>query len=83
MFHPDHYDRAPGGGELLAELGIRPDVVRELVEDERAIRCPDRDSLLPDRPVAVLDTRTPFEVALHEAALLDLLGPCPARPPVE
>ena len=50
-----------------------------MIEDDRAIRCPDRDSVLAERTVAVLDDRTPFEEALHEAALLDLLGPAPAH----
>ena len=59
MFHPDHDFGAPSGGDrLLAELGVRPELVREIAEDARAIRCPDRDadypaygfaSLFPDR----------------------------------
>ena len=69
----------PSGGTLLAEIGIDRHTVLEVIEDERAIRCPDRDEVLPEHTVAVLDTRTPFEQALHEAALLDLLGPSPAH----
>ena len=78
-FDPGYDFEPPSGGTLLAEIGIDRHTVLEVIEDERAIRCPDRDSVLPDRTVAVLDTRTPFEQALHEAALLDLLGPAPAH----
>ena len=78
-FNPGYDFEPPTGSALLAEIGVDRHTVREVSEDDRAIRCPDRDSVLPDRPVAVLDDRTPFEQALHEAALLDLLGPSPAR----
>ena len=47
MFHPDFHFGAPTGNQLLAEIGIRPDTVREVVEDERAIRCPDRGAVFP------------------------------------
>ena len=77
-FDPDFDFEPPSGGTLLAEIGITRHTVLEVIEDERAIRCPDRYSVLPDRTVAVLDDRTPFEQALHDAALLDLLGPSPA-----
>ena len=79
MFDPYSRSDIPSTGELLAEIGIDRHTVREVSEDDRAIRCPDRDSVLPDRTVAVLDRRTPFEQALHEAALLDLPGPFPAH----
>ena len=77
-FDPGYDFEPPSGGALLAEIGIDRHTVREVSEDDRAIRCPDRDSVLSERTVAVLDDRTPFEQALHEAALLDLLGPAPA-----
>ena len=77
-FDPDYDFRPPTGAALLAEIGVDRHTVREVAEDGRSIRCPDRDTVLPDRPVAVLDDRTPFEQALHEAALLDLLDPSPA-----
>ena len=78
-FDPGYDFEPPSGSALLTELGVDRHTVLEVIEDDRAIRCPDRDSVLPDRPVAVLDDRTPFEEALHEAALLDLLGPAPAH----
>ena len=77
-FDPDYDFDPPTGSALLAEIGVDRHTVREVAEDDRSIRCPDRDAVLPDRPVAILDDRTPFERALHEAALLDLLGPSPA-----
>ena len=77
-FDPGYDFEPPTGSALLAELGVDRHTVREVGEDDRAIRCPDRDSVLPDRTLAVLDHRTPFEQALHEAALLDLLGQVPA-----
>ena len=37
MFHPDHDFGAPSGGDrLLAELGVRPELVREIAEDARS-----------------------------------------------
>ena len=47
MFHPDHDFGAPSGSSLLTELGIDPATVREVAEDDRAIRCPERDALYP------------------------------------
>ena len=77
-FDPGYDFQPPPGSALLAELGVDRHTVREVLDEDRAIRCPDRDSVLPDHTVTVLDDRTPFEQALHEAALPDLLGPSPA-----
>ena len=44
----------PQGSDLLAELGIRPGLVRELAEDARAMRCPERAALFPERRFADL-----------------------------
>ena len=46
MFQSDHSPDIPAGS-LLAELGIDPHTVREIAEDERAIRCPDRGAVFP------------------------------------
>ena len=46
-FDTDYDDITPAGGELLAELGVDRHTVRELAEDERAIRCPDRRADYP------------------------------------
>ena len=34
----------PTGDELLAEIGLDPRSVRDVIEDDRAMRCPDRDA---------------------------------------
>ena len=73
-FDPGYDFEPPTGSALLAEIGVDRHTVREVSEDDRSIRCPDRDTVLPDPTVAVLDHHTPFEQALHEAALPDLLG---------
>ena len=78
-FDPGYDFEPPTGSALLAEIGVDRHTVREVSEDDRRVRCPDRDSVLPDRTVTVLDDRTPFEQALHEAALPDLLCPSPAH----
>ena len=54
MFHPEFRFATPTGGDLLAELGVRPELVREVSEDERAIRCPDRGAVYPARGFASL-----------------------------
>ena len=81
MFIPDFHFDAPGSGEILAELGVDRHTVSEVIEHDRAIRCPDRDSVYRDRPRAMFDIDTPFARALHEAAFPDLLDPSPALPP--
>ena len=78
-FDPGYDFEPPTGAALLTELGVDRHTVREVAEDDRSIRCPDRDTVLPDPTVAVLDDRTHFEQALHEAALPDLPGPFPAH----
>ena len=60
MFHPDtSLDR-------LAELGIDPAAVREVVEDERAIRCPDRGAVYPEYGFASLAPEPALEPGLAE-----------------
>ena len=81
MFHPDRYFGALSGGDLLSELGIRPDLVREVVEDDRAIRCPERGAVFPERRFADLTPEPPLELGLHEAAPDEPWGPAPARRP--
>ena len=39
---------------LLAELGVDRRTVREIAEDERAIRCPDRGAVYPEHGFASL-----------------------------
>ena len=83
MFEFDHdadHD-APTGSELLAEVGLDPRAIREIIEDDRAIRCPDRDQVLPDRGTAFLDVAMPYGSALHGAASAETPGPNLARRP--
>ena len=74
MFHPDFHLGLPSGGELFAELGISPDLVSELVEDNRAIRCPERGAVYPAYGFASLAPEPPLEPGLHEAASDEALG---------
>ena len=48
MFHPDTSLDLPTGCALLAEIGVDRHTVREIAEDERAIRCPDRGAVYPE-----------------------------------
>ena len=54
--------------ELLAEIGLGPHAIRDILGDDetRTRRCPDRE--MPPRH-AVGETGTPLQHALHEASL--------------
>ena len=67
MFHSDFRLGAPSGGDLLAELGVPPELVSEIAEDERAIRCPDRCADYPAYGFASLSPEPPQDHGLHEA----------------
>ena len=45
MFDPDIHFYAPDAG-IIAEIGIDPRAVREVIEHDRVMRCPDRDQVL-------------------------------------
>ena len=45
MFHPEIHLDIPTGN-LLAEVGLDPHSISEVIEHDRAMRCPDRDSVL-------------------------------------
>ena len=81
MFHPDRYFGAPSDGDLLSELGIRPDLVSEVIEDDRAIRCPERGAVFPERRFADLTPEPPMELGLYEAAPAEPWVPAPAHWP--
>ena len=58
MFDPDiHLDVLTVS--LLAETGVDPAAASEVIAEDRAIRCPDRDRVLPDRGAAFLDVAMP------------------------
>ena len=67
MFNPHFRLGAPTGGELRAELGIDPMAVREIADDERATRCPDRGAMYPERSFASLDPEPLPDHGLSEA----------------
>ncbi len=54
MFQFDHSPDIPAGSDLLAEMGIDPAAVHEAIEDDRAIRCPERPAAYPERSFARL-----------------------------
>ena len=66
MFQSDHSPDLPAG-TLLAELGIDPAAVREAIEDERAMRCPERPAVYPEHSFARLAPE-PAAGGLGEAA---------------
>ncbi len=77
MFDHDFTSDMPTGGELFAEIGLAPKPVREVIEGDRTMRCPDRDTLLPVRRSAGFTTETPLECVLRQSPLPEIL----ARPP--
>ena len=79
MFHPHFRLGAPSGGDLLAELGVRPELVREVTDDERAIRCPDRAAAYPEHGFAGLVPEPSLDHGLHEAGPDEPWDPAPAR----
>ena len=81
MFNPHFRLGAPSGGDLLTELGVRPELVSEVTEDERAIRCPDRAAAYPEHGFASLDPDPPPDYGLHEAGPVEPWDPAPVRRP--
>ena len=79
MFDPDFAFDIPTGSSLLAEVGIRPEHVREVVEDDRAIRCPDRGAAYPEHRFASLLPEPSPDHGLHEAGPDEPRDPAPAR----
>ena len=63
MFDPDIHPGIPIADELLAEIGIDPQAVREVVEDDRAMRCPDHDTVprAAARPFGPVPAHRPAE----------------------
>ncbi len=71
----------PGSSDLLAELGIDPLTVREVIDDDRAMRCPDRDAVFPAYGFASLIPEPSVEQGLHEAASAEPWDPASSFPP--
>ena len=83
MFHPDTSLDLPIGCDLLAEIGVDRHTVREIAEDERAIRCPDRGALYPEHGFAGLYPEPAFGMALQDAAPAEPWDPAPSLPQPE
>ena len=83
MFHPDTSLDLPIGCDLLAEIGVDRHTVREIAEDERAIRCPDRGALYPEHGFAGLYPEPPFGMSLQDAAPAESWDPAPSLPQPE
>ena len=47
-FDPEFDVVPPSGGALLAEIDNDRHTVREILDEDRAIRCPDRDPVLAE-----------------------------------
>ena len=83
MFNPHFRFGTPAGGDLLTELGVRPELVREVTEDERAIRCPDRGADYPEHGFASLYPEPALDHALHEAAPAEPWDPASSLSPAD
>ena len=81
MFQSDHSPDLPAGS-LLADLGIDPAAVHEAIEDERAIRCPERPAAYPERSFAGF-VPEPAAGDLGEAAPAEPWDPASPLPPAE
>ncbi len=77
MFHPDT------SLDHLAELGIDPAAVREVIDDERAIRCPHRAVVYPAYGFASLSPEPALEMVLQDAAPAEPWDPASSLPPAD
>ena len=80
MFLSDH-SLQPGSSDLLAELGIDPLTVREVIDDDRAVRCPDHAAVFPAYGFASLSPEPAFGMALQDAAPAEPWNPASSLPP--
>ncbi len=54
MFPTDFdFEEALTGSDLLAEIGLQPGAVRDVIDDERARRCPDPRDAAGGDPLTV------------------------------
>ena len=81
MFDPDYSLDLPTGNSLLTEIGIDPLTVREVIDDDRAIRCPERGAEFPAYGFASLAPEPLFGRALQDAAPDEPWAPGPACSP--
>ena len=83
MFRTDTSVDLPTGSDLLRELGVDRRTVREIAEDERAIRCPERGAVYPAHGFASLCPEPAFRQALHEVAPAEPWDPASSHPRAE
>ncbi len=83
MFNPAFRFAPPTGGDLLRELGVDRHTVREIAEDERAIRCPDRGAVYPEYGFASLFPEPALQPGLAEPAPCHPWDPASSLPPAE
>ena len=81
MFRRDTSLGLPTGSDLLAELGLDSRTLREIAEDERAIRCPERGPVYPAYGFASLFPEPAFGMALQDAAPAEPWDPASSLPP--
>ena len=83
MLHSDTSPDLPTGSDLLAELGVDRRTVREIAEDERAIRCPERGAVYPEHGFASLLPEPAFRTVLQDAAPAEPWDPASSLPPAD
>ena len=80
MFRRDTSLDLPIGSDLLREIGVDRRTVREIAEDERAIRCPDRGAVYPEYGFASFAPEPAFGMALQDAAPAEPWDPASSLP---
>ena len=80
MFRPDTSLDLPTGSDLLREIGVDRHTVREIAEDECAIRCPERGAVYPAYGFASLVPEPAFGMALQDAAPAEPWDPASSLP---
>ncbi len=83
MFRRDTSLDLPIGSDLLRELGVDRHTVREIAEEERAIRCAERGPVYPEYGFASLAPEPAFGMALQDAAPAEPWDPAPSLPPAD
>ena len=82
MFRNDYdFEETLTGSDLLTEIGLDPRAIQDIIDDDRARRCPDRDTVLPPRRIADFTTETPLERTIRKMPLAEILSPSPPRRP--
>ncbi len=79
MFDPDTSLNLPIGSDLLAEIGVDRHTVREVIDDDRMIRCPERRAVYPAHGFASLSPESALGTALQDPAPAEPRDP--ASPP--